>query len=668
MSREDTPDRQLQAWLEYVAQVRERPGTPFEEQHARFEEIYRDRPPEAGPPPAWAPDPARVVRSNLGQVMSELGIDDYRAFHHWTVENREAFWRLALERLGVLMTRQPNQILDLEGGPAHPRWLPGAELNTVDSCFRGDAAADAIVFAREGDDEIRRVSHGELESLVDRVAAGLLEHGFRPGDGIALFLPMNVECVAAYLGVVRAGCHVVSIADSFAAEEVARRLRIGAARGVVTVDRFRRGGRQIPVYERAVAADAPRTVVIPCSGETPSLRRGDLLWNDLLGPEGERPGSFPADPYRLTNVLFSSGTTGDPKAIPWNHLTPLKAAMDGHFHHDLHVGDVICWPTNVGWMMGPWLIYAALVNGAAIALYEGSPAGAGFPRFVEHARVNMLGVVPSLVRTWRDSGVCDGADWGGVEVLSSTGEPSNRGDSLWLMSRTGYRAPVIEYCGGTEIGGGYLTGTVVQPASPATFTTPALGLDVAILDDAGNEAGPGVAGELYLVPPSIGLSQELLNADHDDVYYADCPEDPGGRVLRRHGDQVERLSGGYFRAQGRADDTMNLGGIKVSSLELERILDSHPAVYESAAVAVQPEGEGAERLVLFIVPARDEPQERLAAELQSSISEHLNPLFRIHDMVVVDGLPRTASNKLMRRSLRAEYTEGANASRKEPGR
>jgi acetyl-CoA synthetase len=244
-----------------------------------------------------------------------------------------------------------------------------------------------------------------------------------------------------------------------------------------------------------------------------------------------------------------------------------------------------------------------------------------------------------------------------VRTFSSTGEPSNRRDSLWLMSRTGYRAPVIEYCGGTEIGGGYLTGTVVQPASPATFSTPALGLDLAVLDDSGGPVPENAEGEVFLVPPSIGLSQTLLNRDHDAVYYRNCPAGPGGQPLRRHGDQVARLPGGSYRAQGRADDTMNLGGIKVSSLELERVVERHPAIFEAAAVAVQPGGEGAESLVVFVVLSSDAGGEELRRELGAMLATQLNPLFKIHDLVVVDRLPRTASNKLMRRELRRRYQD-----------
>ena len=244
-----------------------------------------------------------------------------------------------------------------------------------------------------------------------------------------------------------------------------------------------------------------------------------------------------------------------------------------------------------------------------------------------------------------------------VRAFSSTGEPSNRYDYLWLMSRTGYRAPVIEYCGGTEIGGGYLTGTVVQPASPASFSTAALGLDVVILDENGAPVSESEEGEVFLVPPSIGLSQTLLNRDHDAVYFDDCPPGPNGELLRRHGDQVASLPNGYFRAQGRADDTMNLGGIKVSSLELERVLEHHPSIFEAAAVAVQARGEGAEKLVVFAVLTDDADHERLHRDLGRSLATDLNPLFKIHDLVIVDSLPRTASNKLMRRELRSKYTE-----------
>ncbi len=656
-SASTSPDPLAAAWRELILGVRRGDGPSFPEQWALFERLAAERPAELSPMPAWWPSEDGIRESNIGRLMAEVDVRSYRELHRWSVEHRAEFWDRTIRRLGIVFDDPPREILDARGGPENRRWLPGARLNIVDSCFQPSDCTIAVAIGREGTDVVDTVTYGELEALVNRVANGLAAHGLGPGAGIALYMPMNLQCVATYLGAIRAGCFVVSIADSFAPHEVRRRLEIAGAGAVVTVDAFERAGKRIALYDKVVEADAPIAVVIP-SDDPPTLRPGDLLWSDLLGDDWTPP-PHAVRPDTVTNVLFSSGTTGDPKAIPWDHLTPIKAAADGHLHQNIGPGSVVAWPTNIGWMMGPWLIYASLINRACMALYEGVPSGTGFTRFVERAGVSILGVVPSLVAAWRASGACDGVDWSRIEVFSSTGEPSNRPDYLWLMSRAGYRAPVIEYCGGTEIGGGYITGTVVQPASPATFSTPALGLDLLILDERGQETDENENGEVYLVPPSIGLSQRLLNRDHHEVYSAGCPPGPDGEVLRRHGDQLEKLGEGYFRAHGRADDTMNLGGVKVSSVELEAVLSRHGAVAECAAVAVQPADGGADRLVVFAVLREPRDPADLKREFGRLIATELNPLFKIHDMVLTDSLPRTASNKLMRRTLRTRYGEHA---------
>jgi len=304
--------------------------------------------------------------------------------------------------------------------------------------------------------------------------------------------------------------------------------------------------------------------------------------------------------------------------------------------------------------MGPWLIFASLMNNACIALYDGLPTGAEFVQFVNDIDVTILGMVPSLVRRWRtlDTPV----DFRGIRLFSSTGEPSNSEDYLWLMHRAGFNAPIIEYCGGTEIGGGHITGALVLPASPSTFTSPALGLDFRILNEDNQEVTFGEAGELYIVPPSIGLSQRLLNKNHDEVYFDGCPTGPDGEQLRRHGDMICRLPKGFYRAVGRADDTMNLSGIKVSSVDLEQVIISLEVVKDCAAIAVQLGDEGPDHLVIYAVLDHEVDLKVLKQDCQTAIATQLNPLFKIHDLIPIDTLPRTASNKLMRRTLRASYS------------
>ena len=649
-SREATA--QTQAWQRYVQQVRRGEGGSFEDQWAHFEEVFRDRRPEDGPPPVWHCAPGSP--SNLDAFMTDRGFDEYPALHRWSATERGAFWGQVIEDLGVVFSRSPDRILDQRTGVKNPRWLAGAELNIVDSCLKAPDDKPAVVSATEREPEPTVTTYRELERLVNRIANGLREHGFCAGETIALYMPMTLECVATYLGVIRAGLRVAPIADSFAPPEIIRRCEIASAECIVTVGQFERDGRTIRLYENVRQAGVPKAIVVTKAGGTNALRSGDLSFDDLLS---SRDTCVPvmARPSETITVLFSSGTTGAPKAVPWTHLTPIKCAMDGRFHQDVCRDDVVAWPSNLGWMMGPWLIFATLLNDATMALFEGAPHGERFVRFVGDAHVSVLGVVPSLVRAWRSRDAVAEDDWSHIRVFSSTGEPSNRRDALWLMSRTGYRAPIIEYLGGTEIGGGHLTGTVVQAASPGTFTTPALGIDFVVLDDAGDVVGEGDSGELFLIPPSIGLSETLLNRDHEALYYTGCPPGPGGDVLRRHGDTIARLHRGYFKAQGRADDTMNLGGIKVSSVELERVIESHAAVREAAAIGVQRGSEGPDRLVVFAVVKPDTEREWLRAELQAQMGAELNPLFRIDELICVDALPRTASNKLLRRQLRAEH-------------
>lgn len=607
------------------------------------------------PEALWSPAPAFVKTTNLYSMMQELHCDSYTQLHSWSVKNRRLFWEWMLRRLNINFQTPPSRFVDNDKNLESPAWFPGAKLNIAESCFQAPATDTAIIYS--GKNGIERLTFGQLRHLSNRVANSLLALGLKRGDAIGIDMLMTAESVAIYLGAVMAGMPVIGIADSFAPQEIATRLRLGDAKLVFTQDVIWRGEKRLPMYEKVQEATQLRTIVIPAALhdgdklELP-LRANDISWKDFL-VDGADFKPVGCDPAEASNILFSSGTTGDPKAIPWSHTTPIKCAADAWLHHNIQPNDVLAWPTSLGWMMGPWLIYAALVNRASMALFYGLPGSGEFGKFVAAAKVTMLGVVPSLVKTWKQSGCMESCDWSAIKCFSSTGECSNAGDMAYLMKLAGNK-PVIEYCGGTEIGGGYITGTMVQPCIPSTFSTPAMGLDYVILDEAGKQSDNG---ELLIVPPSIGLSLTLLNKDHHEVYYEDTPKGPNGELLRRHGDQMERLENGYWRAHGRVDDTMNLGGIKVSSAEIEKVLNLVAGISETAAIAVSPKGGGPSLLVIYAVlkPGTAQSREALMPLLQTALRKELNPLFKIHDLVFVETLPRTASNKVMRRILRGQY-------------
>ncbi len=597
----------------------------------------------------WQPTTNFIEKTNLYRQMQKYGFDHYDDFYKWSITNRESFWDATVKALDIQLKSPYSTVLDAHN-IERPLWLKNAQMNIVDSCFKAAPDQPAIIYQKENETESKSLSYAELNQYINRIANALKENGLQKGDTIGIDMAMNIEAVAIYLAGIKAGLQVVTVADSFSPAEIKIRFDIAPPKLIFTQDFLLRGGKKLPLYDKILEAGGQQIVIIPTTENSDiRIRRQDLFWNEFLSNQTQFMSEAMA-PLDTMTILFSSGTTGSPKAIHWNHTTAIKSAADGYYHHDIQSGDVVAWPTNLGWMMGPWLIFATLINNGTIALFEGSPMSDIFGQFVQDAQVNMLGVVPSIVRAWKNTGVMEAFDWSAIKCFSSTGESSNPVEMEYLMQLADHK-PVIEYCGGTEIGGGYVTSTLIQTNIPSTFSTPALGSEFVIVNEDGHLSDKG---EVFLVPPAIGLSFKLLNRDHHRVYYKDTPKIEG-KLLRRHGDFLVRMNNGYYRVMGRTDDSMNLGGIKVSALQIEELVNSHLAIEESAAIAISPAEGGPARLILYLVPNGIVDKELIQHELQKLIKQKLNPLFKIHDLVVTDKLPRTASNKIMRRILRQNY-------------
>lgn len=613
---------------------------------------WRDKPDTAA---AWIPTQIELTNANIAKLMRELSLNTITDFHAWTTTPQD-FWQYMVKLLNIQFTQAPQACCDLTHGIESPTWFPGATLNIANSCFQAPASDTAIIYNHHQD--LKKLTYGELNDMSNRIANSLIKCGLEKGSAIAVAMPMNIYAVAIYLGILKMGGIVVSIADSFSSQEIGARLRIADAKAIFTQDFSLWGGKKIPLYEKVKQAasqnhGAISIIVLPCEqAVTLDLRENDFSWTDFL-VENTHFSSVPCHPMTACNILFSSGTTAEPKAIIWNHTTAIKAASDAYLHQNIQAHDVLAWPTNLGWMMGPWLIFAALINKATIAIYNEAPKDRGFGEFVQNAKVTMLGVVPTLVSSWRQTHCMENLDWSAIKVFSSTGECSNAEDMLYLMSLAQYK-PVIEYCGGTEIGGAYLSSTVIQNNSPSLFSTPVMGLNLAIIDEEGN---PAPQGEVAIVPPSIGLSTVLLNANHHDLYFENMPTTADGKTLRRHGDQIKQFANGYYSILGRVDDTMKLGGIKTSAAEIERALVGTSNIGEVAAIALPPPDKGPNLLIIFATTTHALDKESVIKDMQKKINAHLNPLFKIYDLVLVPELPKTASNKIMRRVLRKNYLE-----------
>ncbi|XP_060174209.1 probable CoA ligase CCL12 isoform X1 [Lycium barbarum] len=639
-----------------------------------------------GPPLYWFPSLKESRRTNLGRIMEThcpklLGvsykdpISSFKEFQRFSVQHPEIYWSIVLKELPIHFLETPRCILDTSDKSKHGgNWLPGSVLNIAESCVRSSDYCNrqddsvAIVWRAEGNDD-KEVNCITLKQLREQVmmVANALDNMFSKGDAIAIDMPMTATSVVIYLAIVLAGFVVVSIADSFAAQEIAVRLRVSNAKAVFTQDSIVRGGRRFPLYSRVKEAAPLKAIVIPAIGEDlqVQLRNQDLSWKDFLASVNHLPRPNYYFPVYLsidsvTNILFSSGTTGDPKAIPWTHLSPIRCASDSWTHLDIQAGDVFCYPTNLGWVMGPVLIYSCFLAGATLALYHGSPLDHGFGKFVQNAGVTVLGTVPSLVKTWKSTGCMEGLDWTKIRTFASTGEASNVDDDLWLSSRVYYK-PIIECCGGTELASSYIMGNLLQPQAFGAFSSATMSTGFVILDEDGRPYPDDQAcvGEVGLFPTSMGASDRLLNVDHEKVYFKGMPIYKDMQ-LRRHGDILKRTVGGYIVVHGRADDTMNLGGIKTSSIEIERVCDrADESVLETAAVSAAPPNGGPEQLAIFVVLKEGIiiSSDTLKKRFSRAIQSNLNPLFKVSSVKIVPMFPRTASNKLLRRVLRDQWKQ-----------
>ncbi|GMY16105.1 probable CoA ligase CCL12 isoform X1 [Fagus crenata] len=672
---------QREVWRELVSRRVLKPWHPHELHQLVYYSVYANWDLSTnGPPLYWFPSLYQSKHTNLGRLMEKYGskllgtsykdpITSFSLFQKFSVQHPEAYWSIVLKELSVSFHEAPEYILDTTDKLKHGgTWFPGSVLNIAECCLlprthpRKEDNSLAIVWRDEGCDD-SNINHMTLKEFRERVmsVANALDAIFSKGDAIAIDMPMTVNAVIIYLAIILAGFVVVSIADSFAAKEIATRLRVSKAKGIFTQDFILRGGRKFPLYSRVVEAAPYKAIVLPVIGNDVGiqLREQDLSWNDFLSSANHHLRSNHYIPIyqpveSVTNILFSSGTTGEPKAIPWTQLSPIRCAADSWAHMDTQIGDVVCWPTNLGWVMGPILLYSCFLAGATLALYHGSPLGRSFGKFVQDAGVTILGTVPSLVKAWKSTQCMKGLDWTRIKSFASTGEASNVDDDLWLSSKAYYK-PIIECCGGTELASSYIQGCPVQPQAFGAFSTASMTTGFVILDEHGiPHHDQACVGEVGLFPLYMGATDRLLNADHEEVYFKGMPMYKGMH-LRRHGDIIKRTVGGYFIVQGRADDTMNLGGIKTSSVEIERVCDrADECILETAAVSVAPVNGGPEQMVIFVVLKKGfniEP-EKLKSLFSRTIQSNLNPLFKVNYVKIVPEFPRTASNKLLRRVLR----------------
>jgi len=476
-------------------------------------------------------------------------------------------------------------------------------------------------------------------------------------------MPMTPEIVVALFAIAKIGGIILPLFSGYGSDAIVTRLADADAKALFAADGAFRRGRAVNM--KAIADEAAgkvptldHMIVLRRTGEAVDMQAGrDHWWHELVTKQSEEAETEMTDAEDVIMLIYTSGTTGQPKGAVHTHCGfPVKSAQDMAFGTDVHPGQVIYWMTDMGWMMGPWLVFGATILGSPFFIYDGAPDYPAPDRLwslVERHRITTLGVSPTLIRVLIAHGEepVRAHDLSSLRFFASTGEPWNPDPWLWLFETVGEgKRPIINYSGGTEISGGIVMGNPILPLKPCAFSGPCPGIAADVLDEHGQSVRNQV-GELCIKAPWIGMTRGFWRDPerYVETYWSRWPD------VWVHGDWAAVDDDDLWYILGRSDDTIKVAGKRLGPAEVESIAVSHPAVVEAAAIGVPHEIKGNELVLFCVLAPTEEPSEELRGALQGRIVAAMGKPLAPREVLFVSDLPKTRNAKVMRRMVRAAY-------------
>ncbi len=585
--------------------------------------------------------------------------------------NRLEFWANQARYLD--WAKPFTQILDWSN-PPFAKWFADGELNVSYNCLdrhveAGNGNRVAIYFEGEPGDS-REITYAELTAQVKKAANVLTSLGIKPGDRVAIYMPMIPEAVIAMQAVARIGAVHSVIFGGFSAESLSSRIEDAEAKLVITADGGYRKGKASalkPAVDEALSggrcASVENVLVVKRTNqETGWVEGRDIDWNLAIGEASDEheAQAFPAEQPLF--ILYTSGTTGKPKGILHTSGGYLTQAAYTHKNvFDLHPETDVYWCTaDIGWITGhSYVAYGPLANGASQVIYEGTPETPDWGRWwsiVQKYGVSILYTAPTAIRSFMKMGsqVPNQYNLSTIRVLGSVGEPINPEAWMWYRKVIGGgHAPIVDTWWQTETGGIMISPLPgITSLKPGSAQIPLPGIEVKILDDDGKELGRGEPGLLTITEPWPSMLRgiwgdperfvETYWSKFEGIYFA--------------GDGAKWDDEGDLWLLGRVDDVMNVSGHRLSTAEIESALVSHEFVAEAAVVGAKDETTG-QAVVAFVILRQNQLDNAgsdadVSKILRDHVSKEIGPIARPRTIMVVAELPKTRSGKIMRRLLR----------------
>lgn len=599
-------------------------------------------------------------------VLRHAHVKDWEKMREEAERDLEGFW--AREANELHWYKHWDKVLDESNKPFY-KWFVGARVNIVYNCLDRHAETarrNKLALLWEGENgEFRSFSYFALRREVCRFANVLKSLGVKKGDRVTIYMGRVPELPIAMLACARIGAIHSVVYGGFTVEALAERIEDSQSRVLVTCDGAFQRGKVVPL-KQIVDEALQRTGTVECvlvvkrTGEPVNMEQGRDMWYHELMALPIANGACQIEVMDAEDPLFmlyTSGTTGKPKAILHTHggyMVGTYATLKYVF--DIHEDDRYWCAADPGWITGhSYIVYGPLLNGTTSFLYEGAP---NYPypnrwwQMIEKYGINILYTAPTAIRGLMRYGEAwpNRHDLSSLRLLGSVGEPINPEAWKWYHRVIGKgRCPIMDTWWQTETGMFMITPMPCVPLKPGSGTRPFPGLKMDIVDENGNPVKPNEEGYLVIETPWPAMLRTLYN-DPDRYVQQYWSKFPGMYLT---GDSAKRDEDGYYWIIGRVDDVIKVSGYRLGTAEIESALVSHPAVAEAAAIGLPHEVKGNAIHAYVLLKAGAQRGDGLIEELRQHVAKELGPIARPEKIEIVDSLPKTRSGKIMRRVLKA---------------
>jgi acetyl-CoA synthetase len=595
-------------------------------------------------------------------------LDEYREMYEHARRNAEDFWGEQGKMLDWF--EPPKKVLEWDA--PHAKWFVGGKLNVAHNCLdrhlEKNGNKPALLWEAE-DGSTLQLTYIELHSRVCKFANVLVSLGVKAGDCVAIYMPMIPELPVAMLACARIGAVHSVVFGGFSATALGDRIRDARAKLLITADGGYRRGRIIPLKETSDTAlescpTVEKMIVVRRTGEPVVWRDGrDLWWHDVVEKVSADCPAPPFDSEHPLYILYTSGTTGKPKGVLHTSGGYLLQCMwSTRLVFDLRDEDIFWCTADIGWVTGhSYIVYGPLANGASIVMYEGAP---DFPRrdrfweIVDRYKVTIFYSSATAVRAF----MAWGMDWvnqhdlSSLRLLGTVGEPINPAAWKWYFEAIGKkRCPIVDTWWQTETGSILISPLPgATPTKPGSATLPLPGVSARVVNSEGQPVNPGETGYLVVEKPWPSMLRTIYgdNERYQRDYWSRIPG------VYFTGDAAQCDKDGYIWVLGRVDDVIKVAGHRLSSMEIESALVSHPSVAEAAVVA-RPDDIRGEAIVCFVtLRSGQSPTKELRHALCEHVAVTIGTIARPSEVRFADLLPKTRSGKIMRRLLRELAQKG----------